>query len=138
MTKEPITVDWIQKAIKRPGILRQKAKAAGMSLDAFIRKRGHDPVTQRQVNLARALKRHGEYRRLWGVLIYASRRVNPDRFRVKNKDMRRLVGYCCNCGKTLRGWTAVPAPDPFANDVYNDNTPVVQCEDCRAESADGI
>jgi len=49
---------WIQNAIKHPGALTAKAKAAGMSLAAF---EAHPPknistTTRRQSNLAKTLK----------------------------------------------------------------------------------
>ena len=49
---------WIQNAIKHPGALTAKAKAAGMSLAAF---EAHPPknissTTKRQINLAKTLK----------------------------------------------------------------------------------
>ena len=49
---------WIQGAIKHPGALTRKAKAAGMSMSAFT---AHPPAnisaaTQRQINLAKTLK----------------------------------------------------------------------------------
>jgi hypothetical protein len=49
---------WIQNAIKHPGALTAKAKAAGMSLAAF---EAHPPknisaTTRRQINLAKTLK----------------------------------------------------------------------------------
>jgi len=34
---------WMQGAIKREGALTKKAKAAGMTVDAFARKHQHDP-----------------------------------------------------------------------------------------------
>jgi hypothetical protein len=47
---------WIQSAIKHPGALTAKAKAAGMSLAAF---EAHPPnissTTKRQINLAKTL-----------------------------------------------------------------------------------
>jgi hypothetical protein len=49
---------WIQSAIKHPGALTAKAKAAGMSLAAF---EAHPPkgissvATKRQINLAKTL-----------------------------------------------------------------------------------
>lgn len=49
---------WIAGAIKHPGALTAKAKAAGMSLAAF---EAHPPknisvTTKRQINLAKTLK----------------------------------------------------------------------------------
>jgi hypothetical protein len=70
-------------------------------------------------------------------LKYRGRKVNPETFAVKKPDLRRLVGRCY-CGVILRGEAALPQADPFASDVHHDNTPVVQCDDCRAESAAGI
>lgn len=48
---------WIQSAIKHPGALTRKAKAAKMSVSAFI---AHPPAnistsTRRQINLAKTL-----------------------------------------------------------------------------------
>ena len=55
---------WIQSAIKHPGALAAKAKAAGMSLAAF---EAHPPknisvTTRRQINMAKTLKsfHHGK------------------------------------------------------------------------------
>ena len=50
---------WIAKAIKRPGALIRKAKAAGMTVSEFI---AHPPtgisaMTRRQINLAKTLKK---------------------------------------------------------------------------------
>ena len=49
---------WIQDAIKHPGALTRKAKAAGMSLAAFEAHppKGVSTTTRRQINLARTLK----------------------------------------------------------------------------------
>jgi len=55
---------WIQSAIKHPGALAAKAKAAGMSLAAFEAHPPHNisATTKRQINLARTLKglHHGK------------------------------------------------------------------------------
>jgi hypothetical protein len=50
---------WIQGAIKHPGALTRKAKAAGMTVGAYM---AHPPTqisstTRRQINLAKTLKR---------------------------------------------------------------------------------
>ena len=47
---------WIQGAIKHPGALTKKAKAAGESLSQYMREAHKDPTTRRQVALARTLK----------------------------------------------------------------------------------
>ena len=53
--------NWIKGAIKHPGALRKKAKAAGMSTGAFAAKvradKGHhySTLTHRQANLAKTL-----------------------------------------------------------------------------------
>jgi len=48
---------WIKKAIKRPGALKRKAKAAGMSTMAYARsKRKAKGRTGRQARLAITLK----------------------------------------------------------------------------------
>ena len=49
---------WIKKAIKRPGALRKKAKAAGMSTMAYARsKRKAKGRTGRQARLALTLRK---------------------------------------------------------------------------------
>lgn len=50
---------WIQGAIQHPGALTRKAKAAGMSLGAYITHppKTISPTTKRQVNLAKTLGR---------------------------------------------------------------------------------
>jgi len=49
---------WIQGAIKHPGALTKKAKAAGMSVSAYISNppKGVSTQTKRQINLAKTLK----------------------------------------------------------------------------------
>lgn len=60
---------WISGAIKRPGAFRAKARAHGMSTQAYARKVRSDPRastrTKRQAALARTLGRmhHGHSRR---------------------------------------------------------------------------
>lgn len=53
--------NWIKGAIKRPGAFRAKAKAAGMSTQAYAAKVARDPRastrTKRQAALARTLGR---------------------------------------------------------------------------------
>jgi len=49
---------WMQGAIQHPGALTRKAKAAGMSVSAYME---HPPkrisdTTRRQINLAKTLK----------------------------------------------------------------------------------
>ena len=65
-----------------------------------------------------------------GDLRHAGRKVNPEKFNPKDKDLQKLVGWCQSCGKLIRGLEALPHPDPFREDVYNNATPVVQCDDC--------
>lgn len=50
---------WIQKAIKRPGALRAKAKRAGKSVSEFCRTLGPnaDTRTKRQCALAKTLSK---------------------------------------------------------------------------------
>jgi len=49
---------WIQKAIKRPGALTRKAKAAGMSTMAYARKHRRSPGRLgRQARLALTLRK---------------------------------------------------------------------------------
>lgn len=48
--------NWIQKAIKHPGALTKKAKAAGKTVRGFIRSyKGKNSRTLRQINLAKTL-----------------------------------------------------------------------------------
>lgn len=50
--------NWIKGAIRRPGVLTAKAKAAGKSLSEFMESPGKKPSaqTKRQINLAKTLK----------------------------------------------------------------------------------
>jgi len=50
---------WIQKAIKRPGALTKKAKAAGKTVSEFIASPGKNVSTQtkRQIALAKTLRK---------------------------------------------------------------------------------
>ena len=48
---------WIQKAIKRPGAFRAKAKKAGMSTQAFANKDKYYDRTVRQAALAKTLSK---------------------------------------------------------------------------------
>lgn len=47
---------WIQGAIKHPGALTRKAKAAGESLSQYMGEAHRDPTTRRQIALVRTLK----------------------------------------------------------------------------------
>lgn len=49
--------NWIQKAIKRPGALTKKAKAAGKSITSYCSGGGLSTRTKRQCNLAKTLKK---------------------------------------------------------------------------------
>ncbi len=55
---------WIQDAIQHPGALTKKAKAAHMSLGAFMAHppKGISTQTKRQINLAKTLKGFGRGR----------------------------------------------------------------------------
>jgi len=48
---------WIQSAIKHPGALTARAKAAGMSLSQFMDAPHKSPTIQREVNLAKTLRK---------------------------------------------------------------------------------
>jgi len=39
---------------------------------------------------------------------------------------------CCSCGTTK---DLEYGPDPYGREIYNDTTPVWECEKCRYESA---
>jgi transposase-like protein len=56
---------WIQQAIERPGALTRKAKAAGMTVAAFIANppKNISTETRRQINLAKTLKKLGRRRK---------------------------------------------------------------------------
>lgn len=53
------TKKWIQSAIRHPGALTRKAKAAGMSVAAYIDNPPANISTQtkRQINLAKTLRK---------------------------------------------------------------------------------
>jgi len=62
MTEEEAMAKWIQKAIKRPGAFKKKAKAAGMSVSAYaskVLKKGSKASTRtkRQAALAKTLSK---------------------------------------------------------------------------------
>jgi hypothetical protein len=48
--------NWIQGAIKRPGALTKKAKAAGKSISSYCKSGKLTTQTKRQCNLAKTLK----------------------------------------------------------------------------------
>ena len=50
---------WIQGAIKHPGALTRKAKAAGITVGAYMAHppKGITTTTKRQINMAKTLKR---------------------------------------------------------------------------------
>ena len=48
---------WIDKAIKRPGALTKKAKAAGKSISEYCKQDNLDTRTKRQCALAKTLKK---------------------------------------------------------------------------------
>lgn len=54
--------DWMKSAVKRPGAFRAKAKAAGMSTQAYANKVKNDPNastrTKRQAALARTFAKY--------------------------------------------------------------------------------
>jgi len=61
--KRQMAEKWIQGAIKHPGALTAKAKAAGESLSQFMREKHKDPTTNRQVALARRLREFAQHRK---------------------------------------------------------------------------
>lgn len=74
-----------------------------------------------------------------GDLCYEGRKVDPTAWKVgKATDLSHLVGCCCECGKVVRGREAVPSPDPFAEEIHENMTPVVECDVCRDESRQEI
>ena len=73
-----------------------------------------------------------------GQLAYQGSLVDPVTFDAKGKDLNKLVGCCLHCGKILRMEEAVPEPDPYSIEIMHDDTPLVQCPNCIAESARNI
>lgn len=64
---------FIQKAIKHPGALTAKAKAAGMSIDAFARKHQHDgDETGRQARFYLQVLKPASKRRSGGASLAAA------------------------------------------------------------------
>lgn len=49
--------NWIQGAIKHPGALTEKAKRAGEPLSRFEAEHHNSPTTERQIALAKTLKK---------------------------------------------------------------------------------
>jgi len=45
---------------------------------------------------------------------------------------------CVNCGKLFDEKDIVFAPDPFEEEINENDTPVWECEKCREESAGDI
>lgn len=41
---------------------------------------------------------------------------------------------CCSCGCLVTGNEAIPAPDPYACEISGDETPIIECDNCRHES----
>jgi len=48
--------NWIRGAIKRPGALTAKVKAAGMSIDQYCAQGGLSTQSKQQCNLAKTLR----------------------------------------------------------------------------------
>ncbi len=69
-----------------------------------------------------------------GELMYDGERVDTETFFAEGKDLLLLVGKCIQCLKIIHGSEALPEADPYAEEIYDDNTPIVQCNECRAES----
>lgn len=65
MAKAKAKKKWIQKAIKRPGALTAKAKAAGMSVSAYMAHppKGISMTTKREINAAKTLATFHKRRR---------------------------------------------------------------------------
>lgn len=73
-SKEEMTEEgeekWIQKAIKHPGALTRKAKAAGQSTSAFAKAHAHDSgTTGKQARLAQTLAKMHESLQAQGVVL---------------------------------------------------------------------
>lgn len=74
-----------------------------------------------------------------GNLCYEGRSVDPTTWTAPtNVDLSKLVGKCCICGAVIHGREAVPEPDPAEWELGGDDTPVVECDGCRYESARDI
>jgi len=57
MSKKKTKKDWIKSAIKHPGALTRKAKAAGMTPTQYCQQPNLSPQSQRQCRLMKTLKR---------------------------------------------------------------------------------
>lgn len=74
-----------------------------------------------------------------GELRYRGRKIDPADYSPKvHRKTARLKGRCRSCGAELEGEDAVPSPDPYAEEICGDDTPVVECDSCRRESARDI
>ncbi len=47
-------------------------------------------------------------------------------------------GFCCSCEKPISAEEQSLAPDPFASEIYDDDSLHLQCADCSEESAGDI
>ncbi len=70
-----------------------------------------------------------------GELMYDGERVDAETFSAEGKNLSLLIGRCSQCSKLIYGSDALPEPDPFAEEIHDDTTPVVQCNECKVESA---
>ncbi len=53
--------------------------------------------------------------------------------------MKQIKNHrCISCRKLFKESEIEYAPDPYASDVYNDNTKVWMCGRCRKERAEDI
>lgn len=70
-----------------------------------------------------------------GKLWYNGRRMDVSKFQLRDRNPALLEGECRLCGARISMFEAEPHADPFACDVLDDDTPVVQCCICDEESA---
>lgn len=54
---------------------------------------------------------------------------------VWNAEIARMHWPKCHCGAELVGVDSIPSPDPYADDIHGDDTPVLQCPGCHESSA---
>ena len=72
------------------------------------------------------------------ALKYDSRKIDPKTFDPEGKDLRKLVGFCSYCDKSIRGKEAIPHSDPYDSEIDGDYTLVVQCKTCEKFSGEEI
>ena len=55
-----------------------------------------------------------------------------------NDEKPPVMAECPRCGQMVDVEELIPAPDPYASEIYDDDTPVVACAECRYQRAMAI